>query len=214
MRSRFIFLFTIGGLTGLFLGTLATDLHLHDTYFVVAHFHYVMVGGTLVAFMGGVFHWWPKFVGMMYNEFGVRVSAVVVFLGFNLTFLPQFVMGSRGMPRRYATYDPEFAYLHQMSTWGALLLGIGILIGFVVLLLSLKYGKRAPANPWGGATLEWQCTSPPPYYNFERAPAVGDPYDFRSLEWDDENERYVIVEPERELVPNETPTDSPAHAGE
>tara|TARA_R110002049_G_scaffold285698_1_gene466729 strand:- start:131450 stop:133099 length:1650 start_codon:yes stop_codon:yes gene_type:complete len=210
----FIFLFTIGGLTGLFLGTLATDLHLHDTYFVVAHFHYVMVGGTLVAFLGGLFHWWPKFVGKMYNEFGGRVSALLVFLGFNLTFLPQFVMGSRGMPRRYATYDPEFAFLHQMSTYGALLLGIGILIGFVTLLVSLKSGKRAPANPWGGKTLEWQCTSPPPFYNFERAPAVGDPYEFRDLEWDDENERYVIVEPDREMVPGESPAESPAHAGE
>jgi len=209
----FIFLFTIGGLTGLFLGTLATDLHLHDTYFVVAHFHYVMVGGTLVAFMGGVFHWWPKMVGKMYNEFGGRVSAVLVFLGFNLTFLPQFVMGSRGMPRRYATYDPEFAFLHQMSTYGSLLLGIGILVAFVVLMISLKNGKRAPANPWGGKTLEWQCTSPPPFYNFERAPIVGDPYDFRDLEWDAENERYVIVEPERETLPDELPVDSPAHAG-
>ena len=210
----FIFLFTIGGLTGLFLGTLATDLHLHDTYFVVAHFHYVMVGGTLVAFLGGLFHWWPKFVGKMYNEFGGQLSALLVFLGFNLTFLPQFVMGSRGMPRRYATYDPEFAYLHQMSTWGALLLGVGILIGFVVLLLSLRSGKRAPANPWGGKTLEWQCTSPPPYYNFERAPAVGDPYEYRDLAWDSDSERYVIVEPERERVPDEKTEDSPAHAGE
>ena len=210
----FIFLFTIGGLTGLFLGTLATDLHLHDTYFVVAHFHYVMVGGTLVAFLGGLFHWWPKFVGKMYNEAAGRFSALVVFLGFNLTFLPQFVMGSRGMPRRYATYDPEFAFLHQMSTYGALLLGVGLLVAFVTLLVSLRSGKRAPANPWGGKTLEWQCTSPPPYYNFERPPAVGDPYEFRDLEWDAEQERYVIVEPEREVVPAEKPEEAPAHAGE
>ena len=193
----FMFLFTIGGLTGLHLGTLATDIHLHDTYFVVAHFHYVMVGGTLVAFLGGLFHWWPKMFGKMYNEIGGRVSAVLVFLGFNMTFLPQFVLGSRGMPRRYATYDPEFAFLHQLSTFGSLLLGTGLLVAFVVLIHSLLKGKQAPANPWGGATLEWQCTSPPPFYNFERPPTVGDPYDYSEIQWDAENERYVRVDPER-----------------
>ena len=207
----FIFLFTIGGLTGLHLGTLATDMHLHDTYFVVAHFHYVMVGGTLVAFMGGVFHWWPKMFGKLYNEWGGRLSCLIVFLGFNLTFLPQFVLGSRGMPRRYATYDPEFATLHRMSTWGAVLLGVGILVALVVLLYSLWKGKRAPANPWGGATLEWCCTSPPPFYNFERAPIVADPYDYSSIEWDSENEKYVIVEPERERVPDKKPSEIPVH---
>lgn len=209
----FIFLFSIGGLTGLFLGTLATDLHLHDTYFVVAHFHYVMVGGTLVAFIGGVFHWWPKMVGKLYSENGGRLSALLVFVGFNVTFLPQFVMGSRGMARRYATYDPEFAFLHQVSTYGALLLGVGILVALWVLIQSLFQGRNAPANPWGGATLEWCCTSPPPFFNFERPPVVGDPYDFHDIAWDDENERYVTVEPERKIVPEETPTDSPAHAG-
>ncbi len=201
----FIFLFTIGGLTGLWLGSLSTDRALHDTYFVVAHFHYVMVGGTLVAFLGGVFHWWPKMFGKMYSETGGRLSALIVFLGFNLTFLPQFVLGSRGMPRRYATYDPEFAFLHQMSTVGALMLGVGLLVALVVLIHSLLKGKPAPANPWGGATLEWHCTSPPPYYNFERAPAVGDPYDFDNLAWDDDHERYVFVEPEREIVPEGEP---------
>ena len=209
----FIFLFSIGGLTGLFLGTLATDLHLHDTYFVVAHFHYVMVGGTLVAFIGGVFHWWPKMVGKLYSENGGRLSALLIFVGFNVTFLPQFVMGSRGMARRYATYDPEFAFLHQVSTYGALLLGVGILVAMWVLIRSLFQGRKAPANPWGGATLEWCCTSPPPFFNFERPPVVGDPYDFHDIAWDDEHERYVTVEPERELVPEETPSDSPAHAG-
>ena len=208
----FIFLFTIGGLTGLHLGTLATDQHLHDTYFVVAHFHYVMVGGTLVAFLGGVFHWWPKMVGKMYSESGGLLSAVLVFFGFNLTFLPQFVLGSRGMPRRYATYDPEFQALHSMSTWGALLLGVGLFIALGVLLVSLLRGKKAPANPWGGATLEWDCTSPPPFYNFERPPAVGDPYEFGNVQWDADGERYVKVEPERKLVPGETPAEEPAHA--
>ena len=209
----FIFLFTIGGLTGLFLGTLATDLHLHDTYFVVAHFHYVMVGGTLVAFLGGVHHWWPKMVGKLYSELHGRIGAILIFVGFNMTFLPQFVLGSRGMPRRYATYDPEFALLHQWSTAGALLLGVGLWYAFVVLMVSLWKGKRAPANPWGGVTLEWACTSPPPFYNFERPPVVGDPYDFHDLAWDEENERYVIVEPERELVVEPEPEAVPAHAG-
>ena len=116
------------------------------------------------------------------------------------------------MPRRYATYDPEFAFLHQLSTYGALLLGFGLLVALIVLLHSLARGKRAPANPWGGATLEWHCTSPPPYYNFERAPIVGDPYEFDDLAWDDENERYVFVEPKREIAPEETPADAPAHA--
>lgn len=208
----FIFLFTIGGLTGLHLGTLGTDMHLHDTYFVVAHFHYVMMGGTLVAFLGGLFHWWPKTFGKMFNETGGRLSAALVFIGFNVTFLPQFVLGSRGMPRRYATYDPEFASLHQMSTYGSLILGVGLLTALIVLLHSLFKGKRAPANPWGGATLEWHCTSPPPYYNFERAPAVGDPYDFSNVEWDADNQRYVTVEPERKTVPEEKPEEWPTHA--
>ncbi|PAY20354.1 cytochrome c oxidase subunit I [Rhodopirellula sp. SM50] len=210
----FIFLFTIGGLTGLHLGTLATDMHLHDTYFVVAHFHYVMVGGTVVAFLGGVFHWWPKMVGKMYSEAGGLLSAALVFIGFNLTFLPQFILGSRGMPRRYATYDPEFAPLHQMSTYGALILGVGLFVALFVLLMSLYNGKKAPANPWGGATLEWNCTSPPPFYNFERPPVVGDPYEFGDIRWDTELDRYVKVEPQRERVPLETPAETPAHASE
>lgn len=210
----FLFLFTIGGLTGLHLGTLATDLHLHDTYFVVAHFHYVMVGGTLVAFLGGLFHWWPKMVGKMYNENGGRLSAALVFIGFNVTFLPQFILGSRGMPRRYATYDPEFQSLHVMSTAGSLILGVGLFIALGVLIASLLKGKRAPANPWGGATLEWCCTSPPPFYNFEQPPVVGDPYDFDNIEWDAESERYVKVVPKPDSSPSETPTESPAHAGQ
>jgi cytochrome c oxidase subunit I len=206
----FIFLFTIGGLTGLHLGTLATDQHLHDTYFVVAHFHYVMVGGTLVAFLGGLFHWWPKMTGRMFSELGGRISCLIIFIGFNLTFLPQFMLGSRGMPRRYATYDPEFAYLHQMSTWGALLLGVGLAVAFVVLMHSLFKGKKAPANPWGGATLEWTCTSPPPFFNFDRPPVVGDPYEFGSIMWQEDEQRYVTIEPERKLAPADEPV--PVHA--
>jgi len=180
----FLFLFTIGGLTGLFLGTLSVDRHLHDTYFVVAHFHYVMMGGTLIAFLGGLFHWWPKMIGKMYNELGGQISAAIVFIGFNLTFLPQFVMGSRGMPRRYAQYDPEFQLMHQLSTIGAFILGMGLFVAAGVLLHSLFKGRKAPANPWGGDTLEWHCESPPPYYNFLRPPAVKDPYDYGHLVYD------------------------------
>lgn len=207
----FIFLFTIGGLTGLFLGTLSTDLHLHDTYFVVAHFHYVMMGGTLVAFLGGLFHWWPKMVGRMFNETWGRISAAVVFIGFNMAFLPQFVLGSRGMPRRYATYDPEFQTLHQMSSIGSFVLGIGLLIAGMVLLHSMFKGKLAAANPWGGATLEWHCTSPPPYYNFARPPAVGDPYEFDNVDYDPGIDGYVFTTPPRERVPA-APEDEPVHA--
>jgi cytochrome c oxidase subunit 1 len=209
----FIFLFTIGGLTGLFLGTLSTDLHLHDTYFVVAHFHYVMMGGTLVAFLGGLFHWWPKMTGRMFNEAAGRLSALVVFIGFNLTFFPQFILGSRGMPRRYATYDPEFQYLHQVSSIGAFTLGIGLLIAGLVLLHALFRGKLAPANPWGGATLEWHCSSPPPFYNFKHAPVVGDPYEFINVDYDENLDGYVFTELPREVAPEPTPEESPASAG-
>ncbi|MFN3150121.1 cbb3-type cytochrome c oxidase subunit I [Bremerella sp.] len=187
----FIFLFTIGGLTGLFLGALATDIHLHDTYFVVAHFHYVMMGGTVIAFVGGLYHWWPKMFGVMYNEFFGRLFCAVVFFGFNLTFLPQFVMGSRGMPRRYATYVDEYQVYHVLSTIGALTLGIGMVGAIAVLVVSLFKGRKAPANPWGAATLEWTCTSPPPYYNFEHAPHVDSPYDYSGLKYDPQIGGYV-----------------------
>lgn len=180
----FIFLFTIGGLTGLFLGALSVDLHLHDTYFVVAHFHYVMMGGTLVAFLGGLFHWWPKMTGKMFNDFAGIVSAAIVFVGFNLTFLPQFVLGTRGMPRRYASYVEEFQDLHRLSTIGAMMLGTGLLVAGLTLLHSLFYGKKAPMNPWGGATLEWECQTPPPHDNFSTPPTVADPYDFSNIEYD------------------------------
>ena len=191
----FLFLFTIGGLTGLFLGALATDIHLHDTYFVVAHFHYVMMGGTLVAFVGGVFYWWPKITGKMYNEFWGQISSLIVFVAFNLTFLPQFVMGSRGMPRRYYNYVPEYQAMHVLSTIGAFLLGFGLLLAAVVLIVSLFRGKQAPANPWGAATLEWQCSSPPPLANFEKTPTVGDPYNMQAVVWDPSTESFVNRDP-------------------
>lgn len=200
----FIFLFTIGGLTGLWLGALSTDRPLHDTYFVVAHFHYVMVGGTLVAFLGGVFHWWPKMTGKLFSELWGRISCLLVFLGFNLTFLPQFVLGSRGMPRRYARYVPEFQELHQLSTYGAFLLGVGLFIALGVVIHSLMRGKKAPPNPWGGATLEWQCSSPPPYYNFMHPPTVNEPYDYTPLEYHGER-GWEYVHPTPPSVPQTSP---------
>ena len=190
----FIFLFGIGGLTGLFLGALSVDIHLHDTYFVVAHFHFVMVGGTLTALLGGLYHWWPKIFGRMYNDFWGRVSCAGVFLGFNLTFFPQFVMGARGMPRRYAQYDPEFQIFHQISTFGAFVLGFGILGAFLVLVHAVFYGKIAGANPFKAASLEWQSSSPPDFHNFIHNPVLNDPYDFDALVYDEELDTYISRE--------------------
>jgi len=187
----FLFLFTIGGLTGLPLGTLSTAVHLHDSYFVVAHFHYVMMGGTLVAFLGGIFYWWPKMFGRMYQETLGQISAVIVFLGFNLTFFPQFIMGARGMPRRYANYMEEFQNWHLASTLGSYLLGIGLLTAAVALIWGLFRGKRAPANPWGAATLEWQCSSPPPHNNFDAPPVVSDPYAIHQIVYDPDQAGWV-----------------------
>jgi len=176
----FLFLFTIGGLTGIFLGALAVDLHLHDTYFVVAHFHYVMMGGTIIAFVGAIHMWWPKMFGKMYNERAGAIGFWFVFIGFNLTFFPQFIMGSQGMPRRYATYVPEFQIYHQLSTYGSWLLLVGFLIHLFNFLHSLVAGPKAPPNPWGGLTLEWTDTdSIPIEHNFRHEPVVTHgPYDF------------------------------------
>ncbi len=157
----FIFLFGIGGLTGLHLGSLATDVHLHDTYFVVAHFHYVMMGGTLIAFLGGLHYWWPKMFGRMYNENLARIACLVIFVGFNATFFPQFVLGSRGMPRRYANYDAEFQVFHQFSTTGVFILGGGLLLCAGVLIQSLRNGRRRRPPTRGGldARVEVQLAS-------------------------------------------------------
>ncbi|MBL9112724.1 MAG: cytochrome c oxidase subunit I [Myxococcales bacterium] len=175
----FIFLFTIGGLTGLFLGTLAVDVHLHDTYFVVAHFHYVMVGGTVMGFVGGLHYWWPKITGKMYEEKPAVAGWALVFIGFNVTFMSQFVLGSRGMPRRYYDYLPEFEGLHRMSTMGSWILGVGFVILLYNFVQSLMSGKKAPRNPWGSAALEWQTTTPPPLYNFVKSPVVTrGPYEY------------------------------------
>lgn len=187
----FICLFSIGGLTGLFLGALATDIHLHDTYFVVAHFHYVMMGGTLIAFLGGLHYWWPKMFGRMYNETWGRICSVIVFIGFNLTFLPQFVLGTRGMPRRYYDYVPEFTFLHRLSTIGALTLAVGFLTMAGYLLYSLRRGPIAPANPWGGNTNEWKCATPPPHNNFDHPPVAEEPYQFDNWVFDERVGGYV-----------------------
>ncbi|MFG0256742.1 MAG: cbb3-type cytochrome c oxidase subunit I [Phycisphaerales bacterium JB043] len=197
----FLFLFTIGGLTGLYLGTLASDIHLHDTYFIVAHFHYVMMGGTVIAFIGGLHHWWPKMFGKMYNEAGGLLGFALVFIGFNLTFFPQFIMGSLGMPRRYATYVDEYLIYHQMSTVGSFVLALGMVVHLVVFIHSLMAGPKAPPNPWGGLSLEWETDTPPIEHNFRHEPVVRyGPYDF------DDN-----VPPQTE--PGEFPLPEPAAPG-
>jgi cytochrome c oxidase subunit 1 len=168
----FIGLFTIGGLTGLFLATLAVDVHVTDTYFVVAHFHYVMVGGMVLAYMGGLHFWWPKITGRMYPEGWAKFSALLVFVGFNLTFFPQFIAGYLGQPRRYHAYAPEFQVYNVMSTAGASVLAVGYIIPFIYLMWSLKFGPLAGNNPWKAKGLEWETTSPPPTYNFETPPIV------------------------------------------
>jgi cytochrome c oxidase subunit 1 len=170
----FIGLFTIGGLTGIFLASIAVDVHVHDTYFIVAHFHYVMVGGMVVAYLCGLHFWWPKMTGKMYPEWWGRFSALLIFVGFNLTFLPQFVLGYLGMPRRYYAYAPEFQALNVMSTAGASILGLGYLLPLIYLLWSLRYGKDAGDNPFRATGLEWKTSSPPPTENFEETPIVNE----------------------------------------
>jgi len=173
----FIGLFTIGGLTGMFLATLGVDVHVHDTYFIIAHFHYIMVGGAIMGYLGGMHYWWPKISGKMYPEGLARFAALVVFVGFNLTFFPQFILGYLGMPRRYHAYPPEFQVLNVMSTAGASILGVGYIIPMLYFVWSMRYGKNAPANPWLSTGLEWQTPSPPPTENFVVPPVVEkDPY--------------------------------------
>jgi cytochrome c oxidase subunit 1 len=174
----FIGLFTIGGLTGLFLAAIGLDIHVHDTYFVVAHFHYVMVGGTLLAYLGGLHYWWPKITGKLYSEPWAKTSAVIVFVGFNLTFFPQFVLGYMGMPRRYHAYPPEelsWQVLNVLSSAGASILAIGLFLPLIYLTYAAFRGKPAGPNPWGAYGLEWETTSPPPTANFEVTPIVTKP---------------------------------------
>jgi cytochrome c oxidase subunit I len=177
----FIGLFTIGGLTGLFLAAIGVDIHVTDTYFIVAHFHYIMVGGTIMGYLGGLHFWWPKISGRLYNEGLAKLSAGIIFIGFNLTFFPQFIVGYLGMPRRYHAYPPEFQVLNVLSSAGASILGVGYLIPMVYLMWSLRYGRAAGANPWGAVGLEWTTSSPPPTENFVETPTVTwEPYDYHS----------------------------------
>jgi cytochrome c oxidase subunit 1 len=178
----FIGLFTMGGLTGLFLAALGIDVHVTDTYFVIAHFHYIMVGGAVMGYLGGMHFWWPKISGRMYPESLGKLAALIVFLGFNLTFFPQFILGYLGMPRRYWQYSPEFQVLNVLSTAGSTILAVGYLLPMVYFLWSMRYGKVAEANPWGASGLEWTTTSPPPTFNFERTPVVDwEAYDYEHI---------------------------------
>jgi cytochrome c oxidase subunit 1 len=171
----FIGLFTIGGLTGIFLATIAVDVHVHDTYFVVAHFHYIMVGGTIMGYLGGLHYWWPKMTGRLYPEGWAWLAALIIFVGFNLTFFPQFVLGYLGMPRRYAAYPDEFQVLNVLSSAGASILGVGYLIPMIYFAWSMRYGAFAGPNPWEATGLEWTTSSPPPTENFEVKPVVTQP---------------------------------------
>jgi cytochrome c oxidase subunit 1 len=174
----FLYLFTIGGLTGIYLAIMAVDIHLHDTYFVVAHFHFVMMGGTMFAFLGGLHYWWPKFTGRMFNETLAKVGCAIAFIGFNMTFLTQFVLGTRGMPRRYYNYLDQFQPLHAFSSVGAYVLGFGFMLSAICLFSSLRRKMDAPDNPWDATTLEWKTPSPPPLENFPDQPVVSaGPYD-------------------------------------
>ncbi len=178
----FIGLFAIGGVTGLYLAAMGIDVHVQDTYFVVAHFHFIMVGGTVLAYLGGMHYWWPKISGKLYPEGLARLSALIVFIGFILTFFPQYILGYLGMPRRYAVYPDEFQMLHVLSTAGASILGVGYVLPLCYLIWSWRYGKVAPPNPWKATGLEWQTPSPPSKHNFDVTPVVTrGPYQFGEM---------------------------------
>src|SRR5438270_5257906 len=168
----YVCLFTAGGLTGLFLAALGMDMHVHDTYFVIAHFHFIMVGGMVMAYMGGLHFWWPKITGRMYSEWWSRLSALIIFVGFFLTFLPQFLLGYAGMPRRYHSYAPEFQAWNVMSSAGASILAVGYILPLLYLMYSLWRGGKAGPNPWGATGLEWETPSPPTKAMFDQTPTV------------------------------------------
>jgi cytochrome c oxidase subunit 1 len=203
--AGFVMLFTVGGLTGLFLGALSVDVHLTDTYFVIAHFHYVMVGSMLFAFLSGMYYWWPKMFGKMYHEGVARIAMVILFCGFNLTFFPQFIMGSQGSMRRYASYPARFATEHHLSTMGAYTMGVALVLVALNWIHSLLRGAPAPANPWGSNTLEWRTPSPPPHDNFKETPVAGDPYDLHGWVQIPGKDEWVLNKSEHQTI------DGPPH---
>ena len=178
----FIGLFTMGGMTGLFVASLGVDVHVHDTYFIIAHFHYIMVGGAVMGYLSGLHFWWPKMTGRMYPEVWGKIAAGILFVGFHLTFFPQFILGYMGMPRRYHAYPEEFQVLNVLSTAGASILAVGYVLPLIYLVWSLRYGAIAADNPYEATGLEWRTPSPPPTENFPETPVVTwDPYDYTSL---------------------------------
>ncbi len=179
----FQFMFTIGGLTGLFLAALSVDVHLTDTYFVVAHFHYVMMGGTVMGLLAGLHYWWPKMFGKMYPEKWGKVACTLIFIGFNTTFLTQFWLGKIGMPRRYHDYLPQYANLNMLSTLGSWFIGAGFLIMTIYFIWSLFKGEKASDNPWNSKSIEWTIPSPPTLHNFDKTPVIThEPYEYGVVE--------------------------------